>query len=73
MAKHTNNILRNNAQRGAITTWCPNCYRKAALSVWNHGRICRYCGFHWTGNAGDHAKKYHEWEMNTGRLTHGEG
>jgi hypothetical protein len=53
MAKHPNHVLENNARVGAMTTWCPNCNRKAALSaVWytdptrkdiQAWRTCRYC------------------------------
>jgi hypothetical protein len=35
------------SRRGAITTWCPECKRKAALGRYNGiGRTCRYCR-HW--------------------------
>lgn len=57
MAKRPNHVLQRNAQKGAMTTWCPNCDRKAALgAVWHTNpsatdlalidswRTCRYCG-----------------------------
>ena len=55
----------------AITTWCPNCYRKSALSALNGvDRTCRYCGFILTCNAAkDHAEKYREWESKEWRMT----
>ena len=41
--------MRRNAQRGAITRWCPGCHRKAALSYamgnFPSYRKCRYCGY----------------------------
>lgn len=57
MAKRPNHVLQKNAQTGSMTTWCPNCDRKAALgAVWHTDpsttdpakidswRTCRYCG-----------------------------
>jgi hypothetical protein len=61
MGKHPDYVLRNNAKRGAITTWCPTCKRKSALGAWNWGRVCRYCGAVWDGNNADHRRLYREY------------
>lgn len=66
MAKHPDYVLKRNAQRGAITLWCPECKRKAALSQYigdgiSGGRKCRYCG-HWEmRNAGERKKLFEAW------------
>lgn len=53
MAKRPDYVLRRNAERGAMTTWCPTCDRKSALGqIYSQGvgidaksyRDCRYCG-----------------------------
>lgn len=62
MARHPDWVLRKNALRGAITTWCPECKRKAALGQHiGTGRTCRYCGHFENRNGGDRRKLYAEW------------
>ena len=67
MAKHPDYVLRKNARRGAITTWCPVCKKKSALShligdgwsgMW---RKCRYCGNVEKRLIGDRKKLYESW------------
>lgn len=61
MKRHEDSTMRENARRGAITTWRPSCHRKAALSAWP-GRTCRYCGYVWNGHRGDLMKLYRKWD-----------
>ena len=61
MARHPDHVLRNNARRGAITTWCPACKRKAALGAWAGSRTCRYCGHVEHRNGGERRKLYEQW------------
>jgi hypothetical protein len=78
MTKRPNHVLRNNAKRGAITTWCPFCHRKSALGRYLGGfiyangvqqfvggRTCRYCGFRWDGNGSEHHQLYKTWMNET--------
>jgi hypothetical protein len=48
---------RQNAERGAITRWCPSCKRKNALSSWPRLK-CRYCGYEWRGTNGEKMQIY---------------
>lgn len=72
MAKHSDSVLQRNALKGAITTWCPACGRKSALSemqfkltgsIYEQGsihsfRTCRYCGHVETRSARERRKLY---------------
>ena len=71
MAKISDHQLRKNALRGAITTWCPLCKRKAALGQPYSGgaityRKCRYCGHFEYRNAGKRKLLYNQWEESKG-------
>lgn len=63
MARVSRYSLRKNAIRGAITTWCPNCKRKAALgasaSSW---RTCRYCSYLSKHLASERQRLYEQWQ-----------
>lgn len=63
MGRHSNYAMKKNAIKGAQSSWCPECHRKAALSAKGMGyRTCRYCGYVWKGLNGEHAKLYKAWE-----------
>lgn len=66
MAKHPDYVLKNNAKRGAVTTWCPNCKRKSALGQ-DHGagRRCRYCKHHERRPMGDRRALYNLWLLDS--------
>lgn len=66
MARISDSQLRKNALRGAITTWCPLCKRKAALGQPYSGgaityRKCRYCGHFEYRNPGERKRLYDQW------------
>ena len=62
MARVSRYSLRKNAIRGAITTWCPECKRKAALGAWHGYRTCRYCQHVCKLNAGKRQRLYEQWQ-----------
>lgn len=68
--KRNASSLRKNAERGAITTWCPNCKRKSALGHYINApvfsghtgyRKCRYCGHKEYRNHGRRMELYRQW------------
>lgn len=64
MAKTSDRQPRKNAIRGAITTWCPNCKRKAALGQSYAGwRTCRYCGYLSTHLTSKRRQLYDQWQV----------